>query len=110
MHFHNRIFPLFSVEEFANVTDSISSLRIGDTEVLNNPGDPNLIDSTEIIWTKETQWKTAEAQWNSFYKTTAPAKVPYIKDFRVGIVYAKTSFKHIFDDGNQSMFALIIRI
>ena len=89
------------MKEFANITDSISSLKIGDTDVLNNPRNPNLIESTEIIWTNNIQWKTAEAKWSSFYKTTAPPHISYIKDFRVGIVAAKTSFKHIPNEGNQ---------
>lgn len=89
------------MEEFANITDSTSSLRSGDTDVLNNPHHPSLIDSTEIIWTNNIQWKTAEAKWSSFYKTTAPSNISYVKDFSVGIVAAKTIFKHISYEGNH---------
>ena len=89
------------MKEFANITDSISSLKIGDIDVLNNPSNPNLIDSTEIIWTNNIQWKTAEAKWSSIYKTTAPPNISYVEVFRVGIVAAKTSFKYISNEGNQ---------
>lgn len=92
------------VEEFATITDSISSLRIGETIVLQNPQDLNLVDSTEVVWTKETQWLTVEAQWNSFYNTSAPTKVAYIKAFHLGIVYAKTSFTHISTAGYHHYF------
>ena len=93
------------MEEFANITDSISSLRIENTgEVLNNPQNPNLVNATEIIWTKETQWETVEAQWSSVYKTTAPPNIHYVDVFSVGIVAAKTSFKHISSEGNQHEF------
>lgn len=94
------------VEEFATITDSISSLRIGETIVLQNPQDLNLVDSTEVVWTKETQWLTVEAQWNSFYNTSAPTEVAYIKAFHLGIVYAKTSFTHISTAGYHHYFKL----
>ena len=88
------------MEEYAIITYSISSLKIGKTKVLSNPEDPNLVNATEIIWTNEIQWETIEAEWSSFYKTTAPATVLYVDGFRVGIVHARTSFTHIFEDGD----------
>lgn len=87
------------MQEYAQITDNVCSLKIGNTEVLRNPEDPNDVNSTEIIWTKETGWQIAVSKWNSFYKTIAPTKVPYIEEFRVGLVYAKTSLKHISGKG-----------
>lgn len=87
------------MQEYAQITDNVCSLKIGNTEVLRNPVDPNDVNSTEIIWTKETGWQIAVSKWNSFYKTIAPTKVPYIEEFRVGLVHAKTSLKHISGKG-----------
>lgn len=91
---------LLSVMEFAKITESMSSLRSGKTKVCDNPNDPSEVNSTEVIWTNETQWKTVEAKWVSFYAKNVTRNVSYVKDFRVGIIAAKTSFIHIFNEGN----------
>lgn len=87
------------MQDYAKITDNVCSLKIGDTEVLNNPEDPNDVNSTQIIWTKETGWQIAVTKWSSFYKTIAPTKVPYVEDFRVGLVHARTSLRHISGKG-----------
>lgn len=71
------------------------SLRKGLTEVLDNPGSPSDVNSTEIVWTNEIGWETADTTWNSRYKTEQPPNVSYVHNFRVGIVHAKTILKHI---------------
>lgn len=90
---------LLLVQEYAHIVDNMCSLKIGNTEVLNNPDDPNNVDSTKIIWTKETGWETAESEWNSLYKMTAPKHISYVHNFRVGIVHAKTTLRYISGNG-----------
>lgn len=87
------------MQDYAQITDNVCSLKIGDDEVLNNPEDPNDVNSTEIIWTNKTGWQIAVTKWSSFYKTISPTKVPYVDDFRVGLVHARTSLKHISGKG-----------
>lgn len=92
---------IFVVQEYAQIKNNMCSLKIGDgVIVLENPDDSNEVNSTEIIWTNETGWQTAATRWTSFYKTVPPTRVAYIKDFRVGIVHAMTSLKHISGLGN----------
>ncbi|XP_078322971.1 uncharacterized protein LOC111122905 [Crassostrea virginica] len=60
---------LCEMMEFAKITESMSSLRSGKTKVCDNPNDPSEVNSTEVIWTNEIQWKTVEAKWNSISVT-----------------------------------------
>lgn len=92
------------MEEFADITLSQSSLRKNSGESKKNPDNPNDVNSTEIIWTKDTMWETAEAEWTSSYQRGSPTNVPYIKEFRVGIVNATTSFKHISNGGKTFVY------
>lgn len=76
------------------------SLRKSSTgQVLDNPGSPSDVNSTEIVWTNEIGWQTADTIWNSQYKTEKPPDVAYVHTFRVGIVHAKTTLKHIHGKG-----------
>lgn len=87
------------MQDYAQIISNECSLKIGSTDVLNNPDNLNDVNSTEIIWTKETRWQTAVTRWSSFYTPIPPTKFPYVKVFRVGLVYAKTSLKHISGKG-----------
>lgn len=87
------------MQDYALITDNMCSLKIGVTEVLNNPDDLNDVNSTEIIWTKETGWQTAVTKWSSIYKSIPPARHAFVTDFKVGLVHAKTSLKHISGEG-----------
>lgn len=89
------------MQNFADIKYSQSSLRKDSGEGIKNPKSPNDVNSTEIIWTKDTRWETAEAEWTSSYENGTPIKVPYMKEFCVGIVNAKTSFKHISNGGKH---------
>lgn len=88
------------MEDFADVTYSMCALKIGQVERLEN--DPNNIVSTQVIWTKLTDWKTAETKWDATY---VPQDVPpsltdhYIQSFLYGIVHAKTTLKYISGTG-----------
>lgn len=76
------------------------SLRKSSTgQVLENPGSQSDVNSTEIVWTNEIGWQTADTIWNSQYKTEKPSDVAYVHTFRVGIVHAKTTLKHIHGKG-----------
>lgn len=88
------------MQEYAKIKYNLCSLKtFKNIKVLPNPRDPNDVNSTEIIWTNELEWKTAETQLTSYYETVAPTTVTYVKYFQVGIVHAKTSLKHVSGKG-----------
>lgn len=94
------------MQDFADIKYSMCTLR-GDSEKLDNPTDPNDINSSETIWTNIVSWKTGETKWDALYKlqeTPVKGDDHYVKEFVYGIVHARTTMKHISGTGTVYYF------
>lgn len=92
------------VQDYADIKYSMSTLKIGNLKKLDNPSNPNEISSTEVIWTKETGWSTAETKWDAQYKlqeTPPDLTDHYVQTFVYGIVSAMTTLQYTSGTGDR---------
>ena len=93
---------ILSVQDFADVKYAMCTLRTGSVDKLDNPSDPNDVSSTDVIWTKETNWLTAETEWHAQYTLQeSPPDMTnhYVQKFLYGIVNAIISLQYISGTG-----------
>lgn len=92
------------VQDYADIKYSMSTLKIVNLKKLDNPSNPNEISSTEVIWTKETGWSTAETKWDAQYKlqeTPPDLTDHYVQTFVYGIVSAMTTLQYTSGTGDR---------
>ena len=102
MSFSVTYYKIFSVQDFADVKYAMCTLRTGSVDKLDNPSDPNDVSSTDVIWTKETNWLTAETEWHAQYTLQeSPPDMTnhYVQKFLYGIVNAMISLQYISGTG-----------
>jgi hypothetical protein len=79
----------------------------GGSEKMDNPTDPNDVNSSETIWTNIVAWEKGETKWEALYtlqETPVNHTDHYAKNFVYGIVHAKTTLKHISGTGSVNLF------
>lgn len=86
------------VQDFADIKYSMCTLRNNRTGKIDNPSDPNVVSSTEVKWTKEVDWSTAETKWDAQYVLNASltnfTTDHYVQNFSYGVVSATTTLQY----------------
>lgn len=92
------------MQDFAEIKYSMCTLKKNLTKKIDNPSDPNFVSSTEVIWTKEIDWSTAETKWDAKYvlKENLPNLTDhYVQKFSYGIVSATTTLQYTSGTGKR---------
>ncbi|XP_062616047.1 uncharacterized protein LOC134277752 [Saccostrea cucullata] len=102
------------MQDYATISYSLCTLQMDDIYKLDNPKNPNSLNSTEIIWTKETYWKTAKTKWDALYvlqESIDKKEDHYVKDFKYGLVHARSTLQYISGtldiEGNETDYNII---